>query len=107
MKYKNIGLQKRWGESIRNPGNKDLKSALFEMEKKDPEHTAAWIEDESGNVLEVRENYSMFFYNFNDPGKTAQIRCKDINETLDIWLLLCSNQINELNKIFGKSPESL
>lgn len=41
-------LNKRWGETAFDPTDEEMRSALDELDKPDPEHPDCWLSDEAG-----------------------------------------------------------
>jgi hypothetical protein len=74
-------LQKAWGDSLDNVTTKDIKTAIYEIQKMDDEHGAFWVglvkTDE--NVLEVSKDLGVIA-KFEDEDKEYKGQGKNWEE---------------------------
>ena len=81
-------LNKRWGDTAVDPIVEEMRSALDELERHDPEHPVCWLSDEAGWSISAHETGLLVLENVETgegPWHISEVK-RDL--VLELWQTL-------------------
>ena|SRR5882724_3299107 len=91
-------LTTRWGTGIENPAVQEMRRALAELEKVDPEHPDCWLSDETGWTVAVHETGKVVLENTESDEGPWHMKNLPAEYILELWRLLQVGDIASLRR---------
>lgn len=89
-------LERRWGGGGPNPAEVELRAALAELAKPDPEHPDCWLSDESGWTIAAHQSGKVVLENTESGKGPWHMKSQSPEAILSLWLLLQAGDIDAL-----------
>ena len=86
-------LERRWGGGGKNPSQDDLREALSELKKDDPEHPDCWLSDEDNLTIAAHQNGKVVLENPETDEGPFHLKNQSPEDIIELWRLLQAGDV--------------
>lgn len=94
----NTYLEKRWGGGGKNPTELELRDALAELKRPDPEHPDCWLSDENNLTLSAYESGRVILENAETGEGPWHMSNADDELVMTLWRHLQRGEVAEIRR---------
>jgi hypothetical protein len=91
-------LNTRWGGSGVDPTAEEMRSALAELDSRDPEHPDCWLSDDSGWTIAAHENGKIVLENVESGEGPWHLPKAHRDVALGFWLALQRGDLGAIRR---------
>ncbi|MCI0745265.1 MAG: hypothetical protein L0Y58_07660 [Verrucomicrobia subdivision 3 bacterium] len=91
-------LNKRWGGGGQNPTVEEMRSALAELDARDPEHPDCWLSDESGWTIAAHESGRIVLENVESGEGPWHLARADREFVIELWQALQRGDLTAIHE---------
>ncbi|MGI8906396.1 MAG: DUF3592 domain-containing protein [Candidatus Sumerlaeaceae bacterium] len=89
-------LVTRWGESLENPEDPQLRAAIAELDADDPEHPDCWLSDDAGWTLSAVQGGSVVLENVETGEGPWHLPHASHDDVLNLWRALRAGELEDI-----------